>query len=123
MRMWQPQGFNEKAKAILSDTIQVGYLTITTFDMNGNIVSTETDKPKIELRHTSKVYKVDQPFYNCDQPLYRHYFDDGRILEDYVQTEPWSGGPCTFLALREHSTLNPIEETLWSDEEIKKVTG
>jgi hypothetical protein len=51
------------------------------------------------------------------QSIREHTTRDGRILIDYVQAEPWSSGPCIFLALKWKDTDEPIKESLW-DEEI-----
>jgi hypothetical protein len=46
----------------------------------------------------------------------------GPMVEEFVQAEPWSGGPCYFLALRLTETSQPIAESLWSDDEISRLT-
>lgn len=38
------------------------------------------------------------------------------VYKEYVQAEPWSSGPCYFLAIM--GPDGPIQETLWTDEEI-----
>lgn len=43
--------------------------------------------------------------------------DNPRIFEEYLQTSPWSSGPMLFLALRWIDTKQPIEETLWIEDE------
>jgi len=43
---------------------------------------------------------------------------DGIKIEEYVQAQPWSSGPCIFLALRNAETKEPILQTLWDEEEI-----
>lgn len=57
--------------------------------------------------------------------LQEYTLPNGRVIREYVQAEPWSSGPCYFLALeemhidhegKEHWT--PVEESLWSEEEI-----
>jgi len=49
-------------------------------------------------------------------PLNRYIFPDGRVLEEAIQAEPWSSGPCIFLALKEQGEW--VKASLWSDEEI-----
>ena len=51
-------------------------------------------------------------------PLNKYTFEDGRMFFEYVQAEPWSSGPCFFIALRNAVEL-PIPESLWKDEEIE----
>ena len=57
-----------------------------------------------------------------DEPVWqiRRFMDkeSGKKFEEYIQAEPWSSGPCIFLALRWVDTNEIITQTLWSDEEI-----
>jgi len=39
-------------------------------------------------------------------------------IEEYIQAEPWSSGPCIFLALRASDTKEPIIDSLWDNEDI-----
>ena len=49
--------------------------------------------------------------------LNRYTLQDGRVFTEAVQAEPWSSGPCFFLALQdEHGEWVP--ESLWSENEI-----
>ena len=52
--------------------------------------------------------------------LKSYLLTDGKICQEYVQAEPWSSGPCIFLALQ-YSDGTPIEETLWNPEDIDSV--
>jgi len=45
---------------------------------------------------------------------------DGKVYEEFVQTEPWSSGPCFFLALRDPETGNAVRGSLWAEEEINE---
>jgi hypothetical protein len=49
--------------------------------------------------------------------LHRYTLPDGRIYEEYVQAEPWSSGPCYFIALK-NSKGNVISQSLWTDDEL-----
>ena len=53
-----------------------------------------------------------------DFPLWHYKFDDGREYFEYVQAEPWSSGPCFFIALRD-SKGDPVPESLWPQSEIE----
>lgn len=46
---------------------------------------------------------------------------DGSFYEESVQTEPWSSGPNSFLAIMHvgDSINDWIKSTIWSDEEIE----
>lgn len=50
-------------------------------------------------------------------PLFSYKFSDGREYFEYVQAQPWSSGPCYYLALRDGKG-NPVPESLWPQEEI-----
>lgn len=49
--------------------------------------------------------------------LQRYFLKGGSYIDEYVQAEPWSSGPVIFLALMDCNG-NPIQETLWSEDEI-----
>jgi len=51
-------------------------------------------------------------------PLYKHTFPDGRVYQEDVQAEPWSAGPCIFLALKDGEEW--VEESLWPEQEIEE---
>ena len=50
--------------------------------------------------------------------LYKYLTKTGREVEEYIQAEPWSSGPCFFIALRYIDTKRSILKSLWSQEEI-----
>ena len=43
---------------------------------------------------------------------------DGKKIIEYIQAVPWSSGPCIFLALKYEDANEPIEESLWDEDEI-----
>lgn len=115
-RSWQYIGFNEAAQAILAETKKVGTMVITIIPLEGKPnVRTED---VLEPAYTKEVYERQEPWIESTNELYRYTFSDGRVLEGYVQAEPWSSGPCTFMALRDAATGEPIAETLWPQSDI-----
>lgn len=116
-RSWQYMGFNPAATAILDETVKVGTSKIQNFDLEGNIVSGHTTD-RLEAAYDAVEYARENPWCESYNVLYRYTFRDGRILEGYVQAEPWSSGPCTFMALRDAVTKEPVLETLWSEADI-----
>lgn len=50
--------------------------------------------------------------------LHRYTMADGRVLEEYVQAEPWSAGPVYHIALKDAKTGKPVAESLWTQDEI-----
>jgi hypothetical protein len=117
MRSWQYQGFTPAANAILSEKVEIGIKTFTTVfhDDRPDLVGSE---PVYEKAYTEEVYKTENPWYDSNHDLHILRFSDGRVLETYVQAEPWSSGPCTFMAIRDHVTKEPVVETLWSQRDI-----
>lgn len=53
--------------------------------------------------------------------LHKHTLPDGRVLREEVQANPWSSGPCYFVALKDEAG-NWVPESLWTDEEIEANT-
>lgn len=47
----------------------------------------------------------------------QYTFPNGRVYRERVQAEPWSSGPCYFVALVDE-TGAWVPESLWTDEEI-----
>lgn len=122
MRCWQYQGFNNEAQKILDEEIKVGVKTSTFIYEDGRVPSEVSVKEDVfEKPYITEKYEFHNPWYDsgCDLLIYR--FKDGKILESYVQAEPWSSGPCTFLALRDHVTKEPLVETLWDEKLIDRV--
>lgn len=50
--------------------------------------------------------------------LHRYQLPDGRVLEEFIQETPWSGGPVYHIALKDVRTGKPVPESLWTDEEL-----
>lgn len=50
--------------------------------------------------------------------LRRFTMADGTVYEEYVQSNPWSGGPVYHTALKNAATGEPVAESLWTDEEL-----
>lgn len=121
MRCWQYQGFNSEAQKILDEKIKVGERNSLVTYFDGRQPSTVNEKEDV-LEHpfTIEKYEFHNPWMDegCNLLLFR--FNDGRVLESYVQAEPWSSGPCTFMALRDHVTKEPVVETLWDQKIIDR---
>lgn len=60
-----------------------------------------------------------QGMFDDEYPLHRYVFSDGRVLVEAVQAEPWSSGPCFFLALKDKND-EWVKESLWRNEEIER---
>jgi hypothetical protein len=42
---------------------------------------------------------------------------NGSVFEEFVQAEPWSGGPCYYIALKNKRGA-VVRQSLWTDEEL-----
>lgn len=49
--------------------------------------------------------------------LKEYAMPDGTVYQEYVQAEPWHGGPCYYIALKNAKTGKPVTESLWTSEE------
>lgn len=43
--------------------------------------------------------------------LYEHQLKDGFVAVEFLQAEPWSGGPCFFIGLRVHDADGSLVRT------------
>lgn len=121
MRTDQYIGLNERAAALVEgEQILLYRETITREYPDGRTV---TAGPKPVTGSNVRIEKYDdlEGAFGNDFPLFRYVMADGREFYEYVQAEPWSSGPCYFLALRD-SRGNPVPESLWTDEEIEANT-
>lgn len=50
--------------------------------------------------------------------LKEYTMPDGRVLQEFVQAAPWCGGPNYFIALKDVKTGLPVQESLWTDDEM-----
>ena len=112
MRCTQIIGINEKADKFLEENIKIDYQYCGCPDCK-----TKHVKAPVELDH------IDKKEFGMfdDGPILRKYqlVDDSWVYE-FIQADPWSSGPCIFLALsRDPEGNDPINETLWDEEEIK----
>jgi hypothetical protein len=49
--------------------------------------------------------------------LHRYTMPNGSVFEEFVQAEPWSGGPCYHIALKNKKGA-VVRQSLWTDEEL-----
>ena len=53
-------------------------------------------------------------------PLHKYKLKDQSFLYEYVQADPWSSGPCIFLALSTKPDGKGKQKFKWSDKEIEE---
>jgi hypothetical protein len=115
-RMTQVIGLTEQARKIVQGQDVLAYT-----EQGEKLMPNGSKEP-----FSRSVYKSDvsssevgsfSGMFGEEYPLYQHDLPDGRTLVEEVQAEPWSSGPCIFVALKENGKW--LEESLWSDEEIE----
>ena len=115
-------GLSDQAEDWLDKNCKKEYFkhTIQPVDSDGNDMPNEPAKvvttTNVLSTHTGN--KVFGMFEDDVYDLDKYTMNDGREVEEYLQAEPWSSGPCLFIALQYSDTKEPIHETLWPDKEI-----
>ena len=50
------------------------------------------------------------------------YYEGTKLkYHEYIQADPWSSGPCIFMAIWDDENNCPVKETLWDEKEIENV--
>ena len=62
--------------------------------------------------------KIKGAWVNVVNDLHRYTLPNGRVYQEYVQLEPWMGGPCYFIALKDKRG-RILRRTLWTDEGMR----
>lgn len=92
-------GFNERCRKFAQDNLLESYFEILLDPIEGMFG---------EVAYTTKGY-----VHNNTKRL---------EYKEYLQDEPWSSGPCIFMALWDCQNNKPVTETLWTDKEIEEWT-
>jgi len=114
MRCDQSMGLNERALAIIAPVYRKYQDKITRTYEDGETVS-------FQLAGTCNLVKCEPSgeYEGFDtHRLMKYTLPNGDVYQEFVQAEPWSSGPCTFLALKD-KTGNEVKESLWTDQEIE----
>lgn len=93
--------------------------SIKTF-ADGRVIKTITTGEKVIGENSGKTVEdmVGETIYHLQ--VYEVKSERGGFVEEYVQCEPWSGGPMIYLALRFADSKKPIRVSLWSSTEIER---
>jgi len=118
--MTQYIGLSPAARDFLkiNETKVVGKIkTINTYN-DGRVVESEEDfKESLTIREDSGECTYGM-FEEEKISLFKYTTDSGKVYTEYVQDDPWSSGPCIFIALKDESG-NIVKESLWPEEEIE----
>ena len=110
-------GLNERAKEMVMID---GFKMIISCKKDGTIIESSSF-PCLIPKGKREVYsEVEGAFYTTFN-LYMYTLEDGTELYEAVQAEPWSSGPCYFVALKDAAGKHGqwIKESLWTDEEMR----
>ena len=109
-------GLHERAESFLGKHRRFLYKeTVTKEYPDGNSITTTVDK--YDTPRTQ--YDTYEGMCGEEYPLFEYTLRDDKIVQEYVQADPWASGPCIFLALRTKGGQS-IKETLWTDKEIEE---
>jgi hypothetical protein len=114
MRCDQSFGLTEAAINLLYEE---GYQTITIYRADGTQVDSGTTRCRVN-RGTARVYAHYHGMFDDEYPLSEHTLPDGTVYIEALQAEPWSSGPCFFIALKT-ADGKWVEESLWDEETIR----
>ena len=113
MRCTQVIGLSKRASKFLVDNLKIEMKKCNCPDCK-----TQHREEMIEEVY-DKETGVQAGMFDDGPELSRYRLKDDTWIYEYVQCDPWSSGPMIFLALRKEDG-SPIQETLWTDEEITK---
>jgi hypothetical protein len=73
---------------------------------------------QVPLAKIEKIADIESAFGGSPvAQLNRYTLPDGQVLDEFVQSAEWHGGPCIYVALQdEHRRV--IRESLWTREEM-----
>jgi hypothetical protein len=74
-----------------------------------------SDRTIIDIK-TEIIGKIEGAWNDHVADLNRYTLPSGDVYEEYIQAEPWSSGPCYFIALKRNGEV--VYKSLWTDEEI-----
>ena len=72
-------------------------------------------KPAVEVVESGEHF---EGMFGERYPLHKYTLPDGRVYYERVQAEPWSSGPCIFLAIQDEKE-KWVPESLWREEDIE----
>jgi hypothetical protein len=124
MRYDQYIGLTEKAISIVCPGTQTVLYTTTVTYPDGHTETFEREAEESIAKH--KTYEeVDGAWAENFLSLQEYVLPDGRVIREYVQAEPWSSGPCYFLALEEmiEGEWEVLVESLWTEAAIDRIVS
>lgn len=115
MRSDNYMGLNEWASRLVNRKTTVREHGVQVF--SGGRVKQFSRRRKVRVLRRETAGVIRGAWKDQVAPLYRYTMPDGRVLVEYVQACPWSGGPCYFVALKDKNGV-PVAESLWTEEQL-----
>lgn len=115
MRCDQYIGLNDWARAKVSETHKVR--EVGTRILPGGVVEPFDRTINLPVAKVEKVGEIHGAWTDVVATLSRYTLPNGEVLTEYVQAEPWSSGPCYFVALKD-AKGKPVPQSLWSDDDL-----
>lgn len=123
MRMDQYIGLNDWASNMLESykvkcvVAHVAHPEGSDDDPNPKSFDLPSTEEMVPLYDVEIIGKIEGAWDNYVANLHRYTMPDGTVYNEYVQAEPWSSGPCYFIALK-NADGNIVHNSLWTDDEI-----
>ena len=121
MRMTQYRGFTPQAMQWLNKNVKTTeYTEITTRIYHPSGRSEKMPRRQIIEVNFRETDNIIMGMLEEEVRRIREYdLANGQgIIEEFVQAQPWSSGPCIFMALRFKDSKKPVMQSLWSNKDI-----
>ena len=115
MRIDQYIGLNEWAKKNIQTTQIVREVGARILP-NGKVLSYDR-KVIVPVAEIVVIGKIQGTWKDHVADLHRYKMPNGAVFEEFIQAEPWHGGPCYFIALK-NKKGNTVRQSLWTNEEL-----
>ncbi len=114
MRMDQYIGLNKWAQERVSESHVVREVGAQILP-SGKVVSFDRTV-RVPLVTTEVIGHITGAWVDKVADLHRYTMPNGSVFEEFVQAEPWSGGPCYYIALKNKKGA-VVRQSLWTNEE------
>lgn len=118
MRMDQYIGLNDWAKGLVYATQTVREVGARILP-NGKVESFDRTV-RVPLATVEVIGKIEGAWNDHVADLHRYTMPNGSVFEEYIQADPWHGGPCYHIALK-NKRGRAVRQSLWTQKELDAV--
>jgi hypothetical protein len=117
MRTDQLYGLNAWAREIVHATQVVSEIGVRKYP--NETIEAFVREVTVPIAAVTKISEIECAFApgTAIADLNRYELPDGRVFEEYIQSQPWSGGPCYYIALKDE-TGQPVSQSLWTKKQM-----